>query len=319
MSTSSSAERIGASAFVAPLAVAIIWGVNVPVMKAGLEELDPFLFNAARLTLSAVALAIMVAFEPKQRTPLPWARIVPFALLSSVLYQVLFLWGIDSTSASNTALLVATGPLWTALLSRMAGLERFTRAGSVGLALAFGGALLVTATGSRGGGSLDGDLAILVAMILWAYATVLSRPMLEQVSATRLAFLATVIAVPFHWVIARLLGDEPAPLAAIRDLNTFGIFALAYSGALSTGVAYALWNRSVVRLGPAGTAAFSYLVPVVALLVAWHFLGDRPRIEQLVGGGLVLAGLAWRERARLSAAARARARARAQAEAQDRD
>ena len=70
---------------------------------------------------------------------------------------------------------------------------------------------------------------------------------------------------------------------------------IAYSGILSTGVAYALWNRSVKDLGAARTAAFSNLVPVVALAVAWVYLGEQPRLLQLAGGALVVAGLLmWR-------------------------
>lgn len=302
---SSSARIDGAGGsstdLLAPLGVALIWGINVPVMKAGLAELDPFLFNAARLTLSALALGLVCLREKGARSGLPWGTVLLFALLSSVVYQVMFLWGMDTTSASNTALIIATGPLWTTLLSRLAGLERITRSGAIGLAVAFSGALLVTATGARGGGSLAGDLAVLAAMVVWAWATVLSRPMLDRISATRLAFLSTLLSVPFHWVFAVLLGSEAAPLSAVANVSGFGAFALVYSGALSTGIAYALWNTSVVRLGPARTAAFSYLVPVVALLVAWHFLEERPRPEQLAGGSLVLAGLAWRQRARKTA------------------
>ncbi len=300
--------RQGRTAVLAPLAVALIWGINVPVMKAGLAELDPFLFNAARLTLSALSLGLFSLREPRGGGRLPWPTIALFALLSSVVYQVMFLWGMNATSASNTALIIATGPLWTTLLSRLAGLERITRAGAIGLGVAFSGALLVTATGARGGGSLAGDLAVLAAMIVWAWATVLSRPMLEEISATRLAFLSTLLSIPFHWVFAAALGGEAAPLKTLSEVSGFGVFALVYSGALSTGIAYALWNTSVVRLGPARTAAYSYLVPVVALLVAWHFLSERPRPEQLLGGGLVLAGLAWRQRVRRDARGPATAR-----------
>ena len=53
----------------APLAVALIWGINVPVMKAGLAELDPFLFNAARLSLSALSLGLFSLREPRGGGP----------------------------------------------------------------------------------------------------------------------------------------------------------------------------------------------------------------------------------------------------------
>ncbi|MEC8494678.1 MAG: EamA family transporter, partial [Planctomycetota bacterium] len=64
--------RQGRTAVLAPLAVALIWGINVPVMKAGLAELDPFLFNAARLTLSALSLGLFSLREPLGGGRLPW-------------------------------------------------------------------------------------------------------------------------------------------------------------------------------------------------------------------------------------------------------
>ncbi len=285
----------------APLVVALIWGVNVPLMKAGLTEFDPFVFNALRLSLSAVALGVVDAFErrgrrgvPSQGTP--WRFVVGFGLLSSLLYQVMFLVGMDATSASNTALIIASGPLWTAILSRLYGLERFTPRTLAALAVTLTGTLLVTTGGAASdadSGSLFGNVIVLAAMLTWAWATVLSRPVLEWFPATRLAYLSTLVALPAHWALALPRLDE---IDVARP--GFATTAVVYSGVLSTGVAYALWNRSVRELGPARTATFSYLVPVVALTVAWWFLGERPAGLQIAGGFLVIAGLSARSRLR---------------------
>jgi len=279
----------------AAIGCAVIWGVNVPVMKAGLQEVDPFFFNAARLTLSAAALGLLDAAERRGRAkvPTPWRKVVTLGLLSSLVYQVLFLLGMDATSAGNTAIIVASGPLWTAIIESLMGVDRHPGQAWGALGVAFVGTMLVTLTGiddPTGGATLLGNLVMLAAMGTWAFATVLSRPLLETFPATRLAFLAVLVSLPGHWTLA-------LPGLDLSSVGRPGFVAstIAYSGILSTGVAYALWNRSVKDLGAARTAAFSNLVPVVALAVAWVYLGEQPRLLQLAGGALVVAGLLmWR-------------------------
>ncbi len=279
----------------AAIGVAVIWGVNVPVMKAGLQEVDPFFFNAARLTLSAIALGLLEATERRGRPAVvtPWGKVIGLGLLSSLAYQVLFLLGMDATSAGNTAIIVASGPLWTAIIESAMGVDRHGGRAWGALAVAFVGTMLVTLTGVHdptGGATLFGNLVMLAAMGTWAFATVLSRPLLETFPATRLAFLAVLVSLPGHWALA-------LPGLDLSNVTRPGFVAstIAYSGILSTGIAYSLWNRSVRELGAARTAAFSNLVPVVALGVAWAYLGEQPRALQLAGGALVVAGLLiWR-------------------------
>ena len=287
-------------AFLTPLLVAFIWGINVPVMKAGLAEMHPFLFNAVRLSLSAAALGIIDWVERAGRpaTKVPLKTVLWYGLLSSLVYQVLFLWGMKETTASNTALIIASGPLWAAVFSALYRLEKPTASAGISLSIAFAGTLLVTASGSAespemraGPGELWGNLAILASMMTFAWTTVISKPILETVPATRLAYLSVLVSLPGHWLLAL-----PFLGAVNPDRPAFLGFSLLFSGVLSTGVAYALWNRSVRILGPARTATFSYLVPVVALTVAWSFLDETPSPLQMTGGALVILGLASRRR-----------------------
>ena len=112
------------------LVVVLIWGVNIPVMKGALSELHPFAFNLLRLSLSAVLLGSMDAMERRRRRGAPangtvsWRMIVFLGLVGSLLYQVLFLVGIDHTTAGNTGLLVGTVPLWTAVIASLCGIDR---------------------------------------------------------------------------------------------------------------------------------------------------------------------------------------------------
>lgn len=287
--------------WLAPLAVAVIWGVNVPVMKGALDSMSPFAFNALRLSASAVTLGIADRIErrgaPAPRTP--WRAVVGLGLLTSLLYQVLFIEGIARTSAIHAGFLIASGPLWTAVIARVSGLERLGARAWSGLAIAFVGTALVVL--ARGGGdpavkeaTLAGNGLMIAAMVTWGLGAVLSRPLLADMPATRLAFLFTSVALPGHWLLAASQLDSVWP-AEGRGPGLAGWAAVLYGGVLSTGLAYSLWNASLRRIGPARTSAFTNLVPLVALAVAWITLGERPGRTQLAGGALVWVGIAaWR-------------------------
>ncbi len=74
--------------------------------------------------------------------------------------------------------------------------------------------------------------------------------------------------------------------------------AVTFSGALSIGLAYLLWYRGVSRLGNTRTSTYSNLVPVLALLVAWAWLGEVPRALQLVGAAVIIGGVTLAQRGR---------------------
>lgn len=263
-------------------------------MKGALGHVDPFAFNALRLTASAIVLGITDRIERRGRPAprAPWAAIVGLGLLTSLLYQVLFIAGIARTSATHAGFLISTSPLWTAAIARVSGLERIAGRAWLGLGLGFAGTcVLALARGGGGTATLAGNGLLLAAMVAWALGAVLSRPVLSAFPATRLAFLFTCVALPGHWLLAG------RALLALREhpggIETRGWLAVLYSGALSTGLAYSLWNRSVLRIGPARTSAYTTnLVPLIALVLAWLTLDERPGATQLAGGALVLAGLA---------------------------
>lgn len=279
----------------AALLVALIWGVNVPVMKVAIAGLHPFAFNALRLSCSVVVLGLVERLTRRaEPARVPWRAVLVLAVLTSMAYQALFISGMARTSVGHTGFLIASGPLWTALCGRLMGIERVDARAWTGLAVAFVGTALVVLIARGGEATPTGNLLVLAAMISWAVGTVYSRPLLEDFPATRLAWLVGLVSLPVHWAFALpYLG----PLRE-RGLDGAALAAVLYSGVLSTGLAYILWNASVRRVGPARTSAYTNLVPLVALAVAWAFLGERPDAVQVGGGALILIGISsWRSRA----------------------
>jgi drug/metabolite transporter (DMT)-like permease len=104
--------------------------------------------------------------------------------------------------------------------------------------------------------------------------------------------------------ITMLAGTPGLVLAGIPELRhldweavgAMGWAALAYSTLLSLATAYVLWTRSVQMVGPSRTAIYNCLTPLVACLVAWGMLGERPQPLQIVGAALVIGGVVLTQR-----------------------
>jgi len=174
--TSSVAPRFGPTDM-AMLAVVLIWGLNFPLVKYALREMLPLTFNGLRFVLSsALTLGLVLLSEKSLHVARrDWGRLVLLGLVGNTVYQIFFIKGIAITKAGNSALLIATNPIFVALLSGLWGGGRLTRRTWLGIALSFVGMFLVIAnSGSEFGldtSTFAGDGLALLAAICWAIYT----------------------------------------------------------------------------------------------------------------------------------------------------
>lgn len=276
------------------LSVALIWGINIPIMKDGMEASDPFWFNGIRMVISAAVLAALGLREFRSgirpHSSVRARDIVTYAVVVSVLYQFLFLLGISQTTSGNTALIIATVPMWTAISARLILDERLRLLAWSGLCLAFTGTLIVTFRRSDLGTSreyLAGNLCILCAALSWTAGTIVSRPLLRKISPMQLSACSAMVGAPFHFLLA---------VPAILDVPEWTFdgsvwLALLYSGIFSTGLALPFWNFGVKNAGAAHSAIIQHLIPVIALSAAWLIRGEVVSWPQAIGGALIIGGL----------------------------
>lgn len=287
-----------ASGTLAMALVVVVWGINFTVIKVGLESLEPFAFNALRFPVASLVLLFVLMGRGQLSLPdredLP--RILVLGLLGNVVYQVNFIIGIDRTLAGNASLLLATTPVWTAVLSAGVGHERLRGAFWLGLSGAIAGMVLVV-IGNRAdlelsGETAAGDLLMVGASMVWAVYTVGSRDLIRRYGPLPLAAWTL-------WAGTAGLLILGAPELLRTDFSQIGIVAWAgvlYAGALGIGVAYALWYYGVDVMGSARTALYSNAVPVVAIVVAWIWLSEQPTGRQMVGAALILGGITYAKR-----------------------
>jgi drug/metabolite transporter (DMT)-like permease len=270
--------------------------VNFTVVKFGTQSFAPLAFNASRMLLAAVALvvaSVLIARPwPSRRDMLSLAGL---GVLGNGIYQVLFVEGIARTRAGDAALVIAASPALIALVGRLVGVERVTRRQLMGIALSIAGIAFVVFGGTGTGGSgtaggrtaLLGDLLILAASLCWAFFTVFLKPYTERVDGVQLSALTMIGGtIPILLVAGPALAATPWGSVGIG-----GWSAVIYSGLLSLCVAYLFWYRGIRVIGPTRTAMYSNLQPVIALLVAWPTLGERPTLVQVAGMAAIMGGI----------------------------
>jgi len=151
-----------------------------------------------------------------------------------------------------------------------------------GSALALAGLALMFWPGGSGGVSLVHGLAMAAAAVGWGIYSLLGRGVSDPVSATAAAFLG---AVPLA-LVAMALG--PAPLS----LDAGGVALAVVSGAVTSGLGYALWYAVVPQLGATRAALWQLSVPVIAVLGGALILSEPVGLRLVVASGLVVGGIA---------------------------
>ncbi len=273
------------------LVVVVIWGVNFSVVKLALEQFPPLVFSALRFVLAVVALVPLLRLrEGRQQLPpgqFWWLAVLGF--IGNTLYQICFVFGLSLTTAANAALLVATTPALVALLGAAFGVERITCRMGWGIALAvLGVGLIVAGRGvTLAWHTVAGDALVLVATFCWAIYTLGVRKFGSEISSLRITTLTMFAGTP-----GLLLVGAPDLLRLDwTAIHAGGWMGLGYSAMFALVLAYLLWNTSVRVVGSARTAIYGCAVPIIAALVAWPVLGERPKPLQVAGAVLIVAGV----------------------------
>ncbi|HZK77495.1 MAG TPA: DMT family transporter, partial [Gemmatimonadaceae bacterium] len=206
------------------------------------------------------------------------------------LYQILFVEGISRTNVGNAALIVAAAPAFIAIVSRIGGVEHVHKRVLGGIALSLAGVALVvfgSARSPQGDTTLFGTLLVFAGTLCWTAFTVLLQPYARRLDPIHLStFTMLGGCVP-------MLVATPKALIA-TDWAHVGLPAwgsIFYASIISMGVAYLFWYRGLRVLGATRTAVYGNLQPVIAIAVAWIFLGEPPTVWQGIGTATIMTGL----------------------------
>lgn len=275
--------------------VAVMWGANFSIIKVAMVDVPPLWFAAFRFVIALVvmfSLARMLGhslyIERKG-----WWQVAGLGLLGNSTYQLLFVVGAERTTAANAALILATVPVFVGLIGRLIGSERIALWGWIGIGLSLAGIFEIITGSDRdaalefGGATLVGDLLILLATLAWSTYSVLARPVVRRYPT----MAVTVFSIAVGTVPLVLAALPTIDIDRLARISARGWIATCVSAIVGIAIPYFIWNYGISRLGSARTSLYAYITPLVALIVAALWLGERVTPQQVAGGALVLAGM----------------------------
>lgn len=273
------------------LSTAILLGTNPVAVKYAVGYIPPLPFAALRFVLAGlVLLAILRLLDSKKRRVKRkdfWA-LAGVGAIGVALNNVAFTFGVSMTSASDTALIVATAPLWGMLLGFVLGLERPKLQGLVGVGLALLGVGVIVYRGlGASGTSLTGDLLVMGAAACWGSYAVLSLPLLRRYSPLVVATYTMLFG-----------GLAVLPLASLSFLRTDwgavsaeGWAAAGYSALLVAAFGFTSWQRGVARIGANRMLVYQYVVTLVGVFAGVMLFNEGFGIDKALGAAILLGGV----------------------------
>ncbi len=276
------------------LAVAI-WGGTFIATKVALREVSPVTIIWIRFGIGVLILGVTVAarrqFALPARNELGYLALLGF--LGVTFHQWLQATGLITAAATTTAWIVATIPVFTALLGWLVLKERLGAVRIFGMALAAAGVILIVSKGDprallNGSFGSFGDFLILLSAINWAVFSVVSVRGLRAHPATRMMFYV----MTFGWLFSNIwiFGFGPG-LGEIPLLTTDGWAAILTLGILGSGLAYIAWYDALQVVPTSQLAAFINVEPLVTTIMAAFLLDEKITLLSMFGGGLVIFGV----------------------------
>ena len=265
----------------------VLWASAFAGIRAALPEYPPGELALLRFLVASGALviyAVATRMPPPRIADVP--AIVGLGLLGVTGYHLLLNFGEVTVTAGAASLLISSVPIFTALLAMFFLRERLSVWGWLGILVSFLG-VAVVALGEGEGMTFDPRaVLVLFAALCGANYFVLQKPLLRRYGALRLTTYGIWAGtIPF-------LVFMPGMVRSLGGASVGATIAVVYLGVFPAAIAYLTWNYALSRAPASVVASFLYLPPVLAILIAWVWVGELPTVLTVVGGLVAVVGVA---------------------------
>ncbi len=274
----------------AALLTVVLWASAFVGIRAVADDLSPGSFALGRLLVAAAALGVIVALRrpalPRHRSD--WTLIAVSGVVWFGGYFIALNAGEGLVDAGTAAMLVNVGPILIAIFAGLFLREGFPPRLVIGSVIAFAGTLIIgVASGSQAGqeNAPLGVLLCVIAAVAYAIGVTVQKPALARVPALSVTAIActigAVVTLPFAPLLIEELGSAPPDAIAW----------IVYLGIFPTAIAFTTWAFALNRTTAGRLGSTTYLVPPVAIGLAWLMLNEVPPALAFVGGALCIGGV----------------------------
>lgn len=305
MSSAESLSDAGASFLPPALLISLPlvgWSLAFPLIKIALEELSWVNLTILRFVVACTGLLVLLGLQ-RHRFPLPDRRELPALFLLGffgiIVYHLGLNYGEQYISPGAASLIVATIPVFVVMLAFVFLDEEVNGQKLLGIGLSLTGVVVLSLWGT--GDTvieveyLFGAIAVLIAAIMGALYTVAGKKMLSRYSPLSLTVYAILLGS-----LGLLPAVDGSLVSQVQHLSWQAAGAVLFLGLFSTIVSYVLWYMALQRQSASSLSVYLYVIPVIATLLSWMLFDDEITLLYLLGGALVIAGVAIVNRQRAS-------------------
>jgi drug/metabolite transporter (DMT)-like permease len=282
------------NASIKALFAVLVWGASFVAIKIVLKYVPPITLVWMRFAVGVVILGAAVGLRHQFSLPKPkdWLYFALLGFVGITFHQWLQSTGLVTSQATTTGWIVASMPIFIAILGWLVLKEKLNWLQTLGIILAAFGVLLVVTHGNLGSlvsgkFGTPGDILILISAPNWAVFTILSRRGLKTYPAALMMFYV----MAFGWMFSSVLFVAGRGWESIHNIATDGWIALGFLGILCSGVAYIFWYDALKVLPVAQVGTYLYIEPVVTVIVSFLLLNEKITLAGILGGVVILLGV----------------------------
>jgi O-acetylserine/cysteine efflux transporter len=265
------------------LGVALVWGLGLVFAKAAIAHFPPILLMAFRFSVTAL---VLVWFLKPAGGQLRILALISF--ISATLQYSMTFTGLAGLDASATALIVQLEIPFLVLIGAIFLKETPGWRRWIGITIAFFGVYQITGE-PRIGNALWSVALVIGGGLTWAMGQAMVRH-LKDISGLTVAAWVAVLAFPQLFMMSAIF--ETGQLHAIQSAGWIVWSAVAYLGLIMTALGYYMWYTLIRRTPVSEAAPYLLTLPLFSMAGGWFFLGEVATPQTLLGGGIILSGVA---------------------------
>lgn len=282
-----------APAILALLFTMIVWGVSPVFFRSLSLAIGPADHLAIRYALVGIVfLPVVLVTRAWRLERADWPRMLFVSVIGFTGYNLGSAFGFERINAGTGSLIIGTQPLLIALIGTLAAAERFTLATGLGLLIGFAGIVFLVWNDLGITGDpvqfLTGCAMIFVSGTCWAVYAVASKPLSQKYGSLPTTALSVLIT---SLILVVLLG-RPTTLSTVSGMTLRLWLEMAYLVVFVTALTMITWNYGAAKLPAAAAGAFLYLVPPIGVMAGAVMLGEPVTQGMVIGGMLILGGVA---------------------------